>query len=119
MQPRNQVLDNIKALGIIAVIVGHVSHIAPLSSWIYGFHMPLFFFLAGITWYFDSKQNFLLKKAKGLIVPYITFGLTSFAYWLLIESKFRGDPVTAQVVFDQMKSFAGVIVGGVKIMFLM
>ncbi len=38
-------VDNLKAIGIFAVILGHIS--SPFSAFIYSWHMPLFFILAG------------------------------------------------------------------------
>lgn len=40
---RNNQLDILKGIGILIVIIGHVSRNGILNNWIYSFHMPLFF----------------------------------------------------------------------------
>lgn len=74
MVERIQWLDTAKGYGIIFVILGHLG-IPILGSWIYSFHMPLFFFLAGYVHKEErSLGKFLNKKIKRLIVPYIILG---------------------------------------------
>ena len=46
-------IDTLKAIGIILVVIGHNDTI--LTKYIYSFHMPLFFFLSGIT--FNDAWN--------------------------------------------------------------
>lgn len=76
---RKLYVDYIKAIGIILVILGHInfanSHLG-IKEWIYAFHMPLFFFATGLV----IRQRkldaeFLQKKFKVLIIPYIIWGL--------------------------------------------
>ena len=78
-------LDFLKGIGIILVIVGHSfrdkmlmdSFIADfIYSIIYVFHMPLFFFLSGITLNTDIEfKIFLKKRVKGLLIPLISFSV--------------------------------------------
>lgn len=44
---RERALDVIKGVGILLVVVGHTSCPDVLKTWIYSFHMPLFFMVAG------------------------------------------------------------------------
>lgn len=78
-------LDVFKGLAIILVVSGHVilknwegaldSH--PAYTWIYSFHMPLFFFISGflIHYTFADKcaMKGLEKKALSLLVPYFVW----------------------------------------------
>lgn len=70
-------LDLAKGIGIILVIMGHT--IFPVHQAISLFHMPLFFFLSGMTLkVYDSFEGFLIKKTDRIIVPYLFFSLVSY-----------------------------------------
>lgn len=67
-------IDVLKGLGIILVVVGHVSYNQLLVKTIFMFHMPLFFFIGG--WLHStelSQGKFLKAKARSLLVPYLIF----------------------------------------------
>lgn len=78
-------LDVFKGLAIVLVVCGHVilknwegaldTH--PAYTWIYSFHMPLFFFISGflIHYTFANKSAIkgLEKKALALLVPYFVW----------------------------------------------
>ena len=85
---RNPIFDIMKGFGILLVIAGHLGGINKyLHSFIFSFHMPLFFILAG---YFFKPKDFstsLSKDFKRLIYPYlftcsliIIYQLTLFIY---------------------------------------
>ena len=89
---RNQQLDTLKGIGILTVIVGHISINKILNNWIYSFHMPLFFFISGVVYYISKKvenKKFFLKKFQGLIIPYLMFSFITFTYWAIIERHLR------------------------------
>ncbi len=109
---RNAVVDNIKAIGIVLVIMGHVSQQAVLSKWIYSFHMPLFFFISGCMFMFSRKEAFLVRKVKSILVPYFCFGFLSLVYWALLESKFRHVTMSVDVLKQQVVSLLGIPIGG-------
>lgn len=82
-------LDIMKGIGIILVVVGHISSNKIIFNWLYSFHMPLFFFAAG--WVYKKKQ-FLIdikRRIQTIVIPYFSFGLVVLIYWQLIERKFR------------------------------
>lgn len=65
-------VDNLKAIGILAVVLGHIA--SPLSAFIYSWHMPLFFMIAGFFIKFDLRiKEFIIKDFKRLMVPYFIF----------------------------------------------
>lgn len=73
---RVQWVDTAKALAIIFVVMGHMGYSEEVRTLIYGFHMPLFFMLSGM--FVSTKDNFhqfLLKKMKTLLVPYLCFNV--------------------------------------------
>ena len=53
MTKRIEWIDTAKGIGLICVILGHM-RVPYLSTWIYTFHMPLFFFLSGAV--FSGRQ---------------------------------------------------------------
>jgi len=67
-------IDNLKAFGILAVILGHIA--SPFSSFIFSWHMPLFFMISGFFIKFDlSPKDFILKDFKRLMIPYFIFSM--------------------------------------------
>ena len=80
-------IDVAKGIGIILVIIGHVSINANINNFIYSFHMPLFFIISGFL--YKPKKNFVKNKAKSILIPYFVFSIISFIYWLFIERFFR------------------------------
>ena len=75
---RDTSIDILKCLGIMFVVVGHAGCPHLLHDYIYTFHMPLFFMASGYFFkdeYLDAKLNFLLRKVKGLYVPFIASSL--------------------------------------------
>ncbi|MCQ2960138.1 MAG: acyltransferase family protein [Bacteroidales bacterium] len=84
---REPIYDNLKGLGIILVILGHITKNSDLTNCIYVFHMPLFFFVSGMLYH--TKKNYVLNQAKSLMLPYLLFSIFSFVYWSFIELKFR------------------------------
>jgi fucose 4-O-acetylase-like acetyltransferase len=82
-------IDTAKGLGIVLVVLEHVlrslieSNIEPstpllqaLDEWIYTFHMPLFFFLAGILLYRSSDRTwraFAWEKVRTIAYPYFVW----------------------------------------------
>jgi len=89
MNERIEYIDMAKGIGIIAVIIGHMN-VWKFNKIIYSFHMPLFFLLAGA---FVSKkysnQEYIKRKAKQLIIPYV-FTCAILILLSLIENILKG-----------------------------
>lgn len=68
--------DIAKAIGIWFVILGHLTTNKILLSFIYSFHIPLFFFISG---YFFNRSKTILEVLKSsfkdLIIPYFCFNI--------------------------------------------
>lgn len=84
MDKRINWLDTAKGIGIILVVLGHISfRPETINVWLCSFHMPLFFLLAGITYnaekYSDFKV-FLNNKAETLVIPYFIFAIISWLW---------------------------------------
>ena len=81
---RDHSIDIAKGIAIILVLLGHIS-ITPkgLTIWLYSFHIPLFFLCSGMVLSIEKNPSiwlFFKKKAKSLIWPYFTLGIS---LWLL------------------------------------
>ncbi len=87
--------------GIILVVLGHSGFEEPiirerlafLHSWIYSFHMPLFFMISGYLFSFTNKDfisinptKFLTKKIQRLLIPYTVLGIILY----IIKLAFSG-----------------------------
>ncbi len=63
---RNPIYDVIKGLGIIAIVLGHCHPNMDVVRFVYGFHLAIFFFVAGLQ-FNDSKyakEPFLLVQNR-------------------------------------------------------
>lgn len=89
MIKRENWIDIAKGIGIIIVVMGHYLPKTELTTYIYWFHMPLYFFLSGYT--AKKHDNYFafrvwsLKKIKTLLIPYISFGLLLIVFQNLIR----------------------------------
>ncbi|MEO4054123.1 acyltransferase family protein [Solibacillus sp. CAU 1738] len=87
---RDNQIDALKGIGIVYVIIGHlqISKIDySMWSYIYSFHMPLFFFVSG---YLFKRTNagfdkFISKKAKSILIPYTVLFVISLLFGYLIK----------------------------------
>jgi fucose 4-O-acetylase-like acetyltransferase len=80
-------IDYAKGIGIFLVVFGHVIRglfssygeenlmgLQPIDTWIYTFHMPLFFFVSGlfsITSEHKTIKEFILEKSRTILYPYV------------------------------------------------
>lgn len=98
-------LDIAKAICIILVVMGHyVPDNSPawyvlVHDVIYTFHMPLFMFVSGYVYIATKKRStygdFLLKKVRRLMVPYLTTSVMVIVIKLLTQGSMSVDnPVT-------------------------
>ena len=69
-------VDNVKGLAIILVVLGHIA--SPFSTFIYSFHMPLFFIVSGFFLNpINELKSEIIKSFKRLFRPffiYLTLG---------------------------------------------
>lgn len=90
-------IDIAKALCIILVVVGHYTPDGCPSWWIYihdliyTFRMPLFMFASGFVYIATKKEgqryhDFIIKKVKRLMIPYIVTSAIIIGIKLLTEA---------------------------------
>ena len=74
---RNIAADNLRALMIICVVVGHLIEVLPFSYsrhlyvLIYSFHMPVMAFISGMFCKLDDKMP--KRIVQGCVYPYLVF----------------------------------------------
>ncbi len=100
---RVQYIDILKGIGIILVVLGHITMNSKLFSFIYAFHMPLFFVVSGM--FLHDSPSFILNQAKKLLIPYFSFGFLTFAYWAVFEIRFRELPEGETVLSQFLNLF--------------
>ena len=78
LQPGGRIvwIDQIKGIAFFFVILGHLSLEPTFKSWVFSFHMPVFFFATGCTYNIDKIlrtpfRDYLLKLSKRMLVPYV------------------------------------------------
>lgn len=93
IRTRDPYLDNVKAVLITLVVVGHLIERVPLGiadvpyKWIYAFHMPAFVFISGyLTRNFRATPRRSLTLVTSLLVPYLVLNVVE-----AIERYARGD----------------------------
>lgn len=73
---RNIIFDELKGIGILLVILGHcLPWNSPFRVFIYSFHMPLFFIVAGYFLKPSPPMALFKKDFRRLVVPYIAISI--------------------------------------------
>lgn len=98
MKRRENIIDIIRAFGIILVIIGHCINNYFIKSFIYLFHLPLFFILSGYL-YNDKEAKypweFFGKKLRKFLIYYFIYG----SFLVLFHNLF----ITMGIIGDQPK----------------
>lgn len=87
MESTNNRLDYIdiaKAVGMFAIIWGHILLHGWSNLFVYSFHIPLFFFLSGMVFNgakYDSLWRLVKRRAKTLLLPYLLFSVLTWIIW--------------------------------------
>jgi len=79
-------VDLFRAFGILLMIMGHVWFGDRFDLWIHAFHMPMWFIISG--YFFNSNKDpkeYVTKKIRVLIVPYIVFSVGYELIWTLAK----------------------------------
>ena len=80
-------MDIAKGIAIVTVLIGHTSAINKnVQIYLYSWHMPIFFIVSGIllqyrdSWRYRSYKGIVVRKAKSLLYPYLTFSILTTIY---------------------------------------
>ena len=92
MNERDNTLDLLKGVAIFLVVLGHINVATPVKNFIYSFHMSLFMFISGCTFWYSFKKSeksisYLLTRFLSLIIPYMIWGL--IYYWFYFNKNFN------------------------------
>lgn len=115
MEQRSDWADHAKGIGIVLVVYGHVVRglvsggvVGASPVWqvidqiIYSFHMPLFFFLAGL-FFWPSRQRrtagaFLAGKVDTIVYPYLLWSLLQGCLEVLLSRYTNGHTTISEVL---------------------
>lgn len=79
-------IDTFKGIGILLVVLGHVYNRGVVRDWIFLFHMPAFFFIAGLTYRVSrSPRAQFQRDAWRLLIPYVAFLHLIYPTMMLIQ----------------------------------
>ena len=78
---RYQIVDIVKAIGIISIIIGHTLTVLPLTglklgSFVYLFHITIFFFVIGFCYnikYTENQAMFIGKRIIRILIPFLIY----------------------------------------------
>jgi fucose 4-O-acetylase-like acetyltransferase len=84
---RIQWIDSAKGLGISLIVIGHVWSLSdpPLFyQWMFAFHVPLFFFISGLTLKpaAGPLAGVFAGKVRTLLVPYFVYALVGYLFYV-------------------------------------
>ncbi len=83
---REPQIDIYKGIGILCIMIGHIGFGGVADKVIHAFHMPMFFLISGFLFQekrTESFRDYLIRKAKALLIPYAVFGLAHYFIWVL------------------------------------
>lgn len=91
---RTEWIDIAKGIAIFLMVMGHTSIPQPISSFIWAFHMPFFFFMSGMLFCpqkYEYFGKFVLKRGRSLVIPYViaTMIVALIAYVFEMGYSFR------------------------------
>lgn len=88
---RLQYIDFLKGIGALLVVIGHMQDADftdSITKLIYGFHMPMFFWISGYLYKRPSSyRGYVQKKFKSLLLPWACFGVFYLLITLFISGK--------------------------------
>jgi acyltransferase len=101
-------IDTLRGLGIIFIVLGHLYVTEARLTYLYSFHLPLFFFISGH--FFDERRypDFQTALARGFrtrIVPYLFFYLISFVVMVIRDSWMSGSDFLETLVAGGLDLF--------------
>lgn len=92
MKKRIAWIDTARGIGILFVLLGHILLYEKTNIYIYSFHMPFFFFLSGYLANYEKSitaKEYIAKKIRTLIVPYLFFVTAGNMYSCCLRPKFE------------------------------
>lgn len=84
-------LDSARGFALLGVIIGHIYKSDNiLITWIYSFHVPLFFIISGSLLYYKDTVNknllsLTINRVKSILIPYIIFCFINIVFELILR----------------------------------
>ena len=76
IQSRNAAIDISRGIAALLMIISHLGLHNEVEAFIFSFHMPLFFFISGMTMHEEKKLGqYLKKRIRRIFIPYVIFAL--------------------------------------------
>lgn len=113
MNERIKWIDYGKAIAIFMVMWGHTRLYEPVYVAQYMFSMPFFFFASGYLFSFEKYpdyKNFLKRRTKQIIVPYLLFHLATYIFWFFISRNY-GDDAAGGNITEWYVPLKGILLG--------
>ena len=104
-------IDFARGIGIILVILGHISYLSEASRiFIVSFHMPLFFVISGLLIYMKKEEerdlgDTVKRKAKRMMVPYYIYsavGILIYIVYYLLTGRDGGIPTVISDIVETL-----------------
>lgn len=103
-------IDALKGFGIMLVVFAHYSLPVALDTYIFSFHMPLFFFISGFLLnfvkYAESATDFIKGRFRSLIVPYFAFAVLTCLFYFLLDEVYS--PGVTSIKFFEADALYGI-----------
>lgn len=80
-------VDIAKAVGMLTIMWGHIAT-GKSITFVYAFHIPLFFFLSGMVFVKEKYLNFgsfVKRRIQTLIIPYFIYSFITWAIWAVFS----------------------------------
>lgn len=97
-------IDTARGIGLLLVFIGHL-RMPWASTWVYTFHMPLFFFLSGLLYPGCEKYSFVQfswRRFKSLVIPYFTLGAVIALFYCCVYA-LQHEP--SSTYYEMLQSF--------------
>lgn len=103
MTKRKAWIDQARGLSIFLVVYGH--NFPQIEPYIYSFHVPLFFFIAGMFHPDNVDFTVIKRRAKMILVPYFIWASLLFLFWWAVGRNFGK---SSELNLSVMDNFIGI-----------
>ena len=91
MKKRLEYVDAAKGIGMLLIVLGHISSSwGIISNWGSYFKISIFYVISGYMQFKSKKELCIAKKAKSILIPYVFFSVISLII-ILGKSLIRKD----------------------------